>query len=571
MLKFRSLWRWVTLRRLVQVAMLLVFLGLVVAAQARGGERMPSAWLKAFFAIDPLLLIATALSAHAVPALLLASLGLVAVTLVLGRVFCGWVCPLGTLHDIASRVLFWIWPDRRRRDHWSPWQRTKYLLLVGLLVMALFGSHWGTIFDPLVLLYRTTTTALLPALQWGVQAPSTAIYHYDPETAPAPVRPVAERVHPFVRDYASEPAYEFLRDHVFGLRTHTFLGGGLILGFFLLTLALNRYRPRFWCRYLCPLGALLGIFSLRPLVRRAVQTGNCNQCDLCATSCHGAASGAPGEQWKAAECLGCLNCTDSCRRDGLRFTLTLPWRKEPPVEGLDLSRRSVFGAALGGVAGLCLLRITPQARGSLPQEHLIRPPGSLPEREFLERCTSCGMCIKICPTHGLQPALWEAGLEGLWTPRLVPRLGWCESECTACTHVCPTQAIRPLTVEQKKQVRIGLASFDVTRCIPYAYGRECIVCEEHCPVPDKAIYVVETEVIARNGQKIVIKQPRVDPSRCIGCGICENKCPLTDHPGVRVLSTNESRSDYQAIPVTPDEVPLGEPADDDDDPYAADR
>ena len=209
--------------------------------------------------------------------------------------------------------------------------------------------------------------------------------------------------------------------------------------------------------------------------------------------------------------------------------------------GLDLSRRAVFGATLGGVAGLCLLRITPQARGALPQENLIRPPGSLPEREFLERCTACGMCIKICPTHGLQPTLWEAGLEGLWTPQLVPRLGWCESECTACTHVCPTEAIAPLTVEQKKQVRIGLASFDVTRCIPYAFGRECIVCEEHCPVPDKAIYVVETEVVARNGQKTVVKQPRVDPSRCIGCGICENKCPLKDHPGIRVLSTNEGR------------------------------
>jgi Pyruvate/2-oxoacid:ferredoxin oxidoreductase delta subunit len=137
----------------------------------------------------------------------------------------------------------------------------------------------------------------------------------------------------------------------------------------------------------------------------------------------------------------------------------------------------------------------------------------------------------------------------------------------ACTHICPTEAIRPLTVEQKKQVRIGLASFDVTRCIPYAYGRECIVCEEHCPVPDKAIYVVETEVVGRNGQKTLVKQPRVDPSRCTGCGICENKCPLTDHPGIRVQSTNESRSDYQAIPVAPDEIPLGAPAEDED-PYA---
>ncbi len=294
MLKFRSVWRWVTLRRLVQISLLLAFLGLVVATQAGGGTQLPSVWLKVFFAIDPFLLIATGLAAHAVPALLWASLGLIAVTLVFGRVFCGWACPLGTLHALAGRLLFWIWPDRRRRDHWSPWQRTKYLLLAGLLVMALFGSHWGTIFDPLVLLYRTTTTAILPAAQWSVQAPSTAIYHYDPETAPAPLPPVVKPVYPLVRDYVSEPAYEFLRDHVFGLGTHTFLGSGLILGLFLVTLALNRYRPRFWCRYLCPLGALLGIFSLRPLVRRAVRAENCNQCDLCGMSCQGAATARAG-------------------------------------------------------------------------------------------------------------------------------------------------------------------------------------------------------------------------------------------------------------------------------------
>jgi MauM/NapG family ferredoxin protein len=383
-----------------------------------------------------------------------------------------------------------------------------------------------------------------------------------------PVRKVVKPVHGAVRDYVSEPTYRFLRDQVFGQGTQTFLSGGLILGLFLITLGLNRYRPRFWCRYLCPLGALLGWFSWRPLLRRAVQTGQCNQCDLCGMACHGAAARAPGDQWKPAECLGCLNCTDACRRESLAFTLVPPWRKEPVAEGLDLSRRAVLGASLGGVAGLCLLRITPQARGAWLESDLIRPPGALPEREFLQRCTACGMCLRICPTHGLQPALWEAGLEGLWTPRLVPRLGWCESECTACSHICPTEAIRPLTLEEKKQVRIGLAFFDVTRCIPYAFGRECIVCEEHCPVPEKAIYVVETEVTLRSGEKVRVKQPRVDRSRCTGCGICENKCPLKDRPGIRVFSTNESRSDYEAVTREPEELPAGTA--DSDNPYGRD-
>ena len=566
----RSIWRAVPARRLVQTAFLLAFLAGVIGTTASPDGEPPSAWLKAFFLIDPLLLLATWLSAHTAPVLLLASLGLVALTLVLGRVFCGWVCPLGTLHALAGRVLFWIWPDRQRRDHWSPWQRTKYLLLIGFLVMALFRVHWVTLFDPLVLLYRTTATALLPAAQWGVQTPSTAIYHFEPDALPGPARAVVQPVHSVVRDYVSEPIYGWMRDRVFGQGTQAFLGSGLILGLFLLTLGLNRYRPRYWCRYLCPLGALLGLCSWRPLLRRAVQAENCNQCDLCGMACHGAAARAPGDQWKAAECFGCLNCTDSCRRESLSFTWAPPWRKEPVAEGLDLSRRAVLGATVGGLAGLCLIRISPQARGALLEAELIRPPGAWPEREFLQRCTACGLCMRVCPTRGLQPTLWEAGLEGLWTPRLVPRLGWCESECTACSHVCPTEAIRPLTVEEKKQVRIGLAFFDVSRCIPYAFGRECIVCEEHCPVPDKAIYVIEAEITNRAGEKIRIKQPRVDGSRCTGCGICENKCPLKDRPGIRVFSTNESRSDYEAVSRETEVIPTGE-ASDSGNPYGGGR
>ena len=139
--------------------------------------------------------------------------------------------------------------------------------------------------------------------------------------------------------------------------------------------------------------------------------------------------------------------------------------------------------------------------------------------------------MKVCPTGGLQPTWSEAGLEGLWTPRLVPRIGQCDYTCNLCGQVCPTEAIQPLTVEEKQKVRIGLASFDVTRCIPYAYARECTVCEEHCPIPDKAIYTIETEVATRSGEKKSIKQPHVDPEKCIGCGICENVCPFRGPAG----------------------------------------
>jgi len=528
------------IRKTVQLCVLLLFFGLVVIARPTPGAA-PSPLLKSFFLVDPLILIATWLAAHAVPVALLWSLVVIGVTLVLGRVFCGWVCPLGTLHDIAGRVFDLFQPKNKRREHWSRLQLAKYYLLVGFLAMALFGGHWVAIFDPLVLLYRTTTTVLAPGLQWGIEAGSTAIYQADLSVG-------SWRVHD-----ATEPGYEFLRDHVFVVPKQAFFGSGLIAAVFLLMLVANGYRRRFWCRYLCPLGALLGFFSWRPLLRRTVDKERCNECDLCGMRCHGAASAAPGDRWKPSECLGCLNCREPCPSDSLAFHLVRPWRREPGEEPVDLSKRAMLGAAAAGVAGLAMARANPLARGSRYHPRLIRPPGARPEREFLARCTACGLCMKVCPTGGLQPVLTEAGLEGLWTPRLVPSIGYCEYSCNLCGQVCPTGAIEPLTVEAKQKVKIGLAAFDITRCIPYAYGRDCMVCEEHCPAPEKAIYSLEVVIQDRNGQPKTVKQPHVDPDLCIGCGVCEYKCPYQDQPAIRVSSANESRhrKNQPILPVDP--------------------
>lgn len=149
--------------------------------------------------------------------------------------------------------------------------------------------------------------------------------------------------------------------------------------------------------------------------------------------------------------------------------------------------------------------------------------------------------MKICPTGALQPTLAEAGIEGIWTPRLVPRLGYCDYECNSCGQACPTRAIQPLSLEEKKEVRIGLAMIDRSRCIPFALDRECLVCEEHCPVPDKAIFLKSVAVQMRDESMQTLRQPHVDPVQCIGCGICENVCPFRDTPAIRVTSAGETR------------------------------
>jgi MauM/NapG family ferredoxin protein len=514
------------IRRGVQAAALLLFVGLVVVARPARLDVAPPPWLQSFFLIDPLILVLTWLSAHAVPALLLLALITLGVTVLLGRVFCGWICPLGTIHALAARFFDLCWPKRKRGEHWSPWQLAKYYILVGLLVMAAWGVRWGAVFDPLVLLYRTTTVALLPGAHWTVQDASR---QFDP----------------------AGPTPTLRREKIAEVADEAFLGSGLILLLLLGMLALNRYRRRFWCRYLCPLGALLGIFALRPLLRRRVDRETCNECDVCGLACHGAATAVPGDQWKAAECFGCLNCTPSCARGSLRFRWTWPWQGEPkPATPRPVSRSrrrflrglsGAAGAAVGGLAGLFLLRANPQSRNWTFHPALIRPPGALPEPEFLKRCTACGLCMRVCPTGGLQPALSEAGLEGLWTPRLVPRIGFCNEKCNLCGQVCPTGAIQPLPLEEKQKVRIGLAVIDTTRCIPYAYALGCGTCVECCPLSPKALYMVSASVENRAGDVEVIKQPRVDPDRCIGCGRCEFECPFGDLPAIRVTSANESR------------------------------
>lgn len=216
--------------------------------------------------------------------------------------------------------------------------------------------------------------------------------------------------------------------------------------------------------------------------------------------------------------------------------------RPPKQTGLDLKRRGLIFGAAAGVGGVLLVRTGALGEGKTFSPELIRPPGSLGEDDFLSRCIRCSECMKVCPTNAIQPAVLEGGFEALWTPVLKMRLGYCEYECNLCSQVCPTQAIRRIPVEEKQKIKIGLAFFDKNRCLPYALSRTCIVCEEHCPTPRKAIWFQEVQVIGPDGNLTTVKQPHVDPEICIGCGICETKCPIADQRGVYVTSVGETRN-----------------------------
>jgi formate hydrogenlyase subunit 6/NADH:ubiquinone oxidoreductase subunit I len=128
----------------------------------------------------------------------------------------------------------------------------------------------------------------------------------------------------------------------------------------------------------------------------------------------------------------------------------------------------------------------------------------------------------------------QAGMEGLFTPVLIARVGYCDYGCTACGQVCPSQAIPLLTLEEKRQAVIGKAVVNQNRCLPWASAVPCIVCEEMCPTPTKSIKLEEAVVTNSKGETLTVQRPHVLRDICIGCGICENHCPLEGEAAIRI-------------------------------------
>ncbi len=162
-----------------------------------------------------------------------------------------------------------------------------------------------------------------------------------------------------------------------------------------------------------------------------------------------------------------------------------------------------------------------------------------PDILSVTQCIRCSECIRTCPTNALQISAWESGLEGFGTPVLIPRMGYCDFSCNACGQVCPTGAIPPLDLEEKRLRVIGRAYIDENRCIPFADDTNCFVCEEMCPLPQKAITLQEKGSGAGRGHGSGgIQVPVVDRELCTGCGICEYQCPVSGESAIRVYTSS---------------------------------
>lgn len=492
------------LRLAAQIVAFLCFLALVLATQREYYARLPH---DLFFLIDPLAGLASMIASRSVIVpMLIGGLALLAVTLIFGRVWCGWICPSGSLLD-------WI-PARRAGKGQSDiprfWRHGKNVTLFMVIFGAILGGLTLMVLDPVTLMFRTLAAGILPLANSVLMRAGAWLYD-------------AGLLRSAVGWFDSSVRATLLGGQGFYLPNLT------LLLFFFGVLALNAIRRRFWCRYLCPLGGMLALVSRVSFFRYRRDGTKCVSCGRCVARCHTYAID-PESEYAAdsAECTACLGCVDDCPTQAIAYS---PGRLSGP--GFQPERRRFLQSAGLAAVGAAVLAFLPTPGRNTPTS--IRPPGSS-EGSIAAKCVRCGECVRVCPSGSVQPAASAAGWDDTWSPHLVMRRGCCDYSCNACGQVCPTGAISALTLEEKRRKVIGTAVVNRERCIPYAEGRECGVCEEMCPLPRKAIALRRGGGGGGGGAA----RPHVIPDLCIGCGICEHQCPVNGEAAIRVFPLAKS-------------------------------
>ena len=482
------------MRRIIQLLFLFFFTYLFCRASYPLTSWIP---VDFFLRTDPLLALTTTFSSREINAKVLPAVILIGLTLLFGRFFCGYICPLGTLLDLLDKLLGTKMPHFVERL-----RVVKFYLLIIVVIASLTGANLIYLFDPLLILTRTYTILLYPLSIFLTNLSLDCL------------RPLADHMGWITLAYL----------HYFQPFFYMSLITALI---FLCIAALNLITPRFWCRYLCPLGALLSLFSRFGIFKRVVDN-SCSDCQKCKEMCPMGAVEDDPSKVKARECLECRTCKLICPKEAISFKAAFsPFRDDIRTE-TGITRRGFLYSLSGGLASSFLLFNSPLKRQR--NDTLIRPPGAIPEEEFLNSCVRCSECMKVCITNTLQPSFLEGGLEGLWTPRLDLRFAACEQTCNLCGKVCPTKAIRDLDSEEKKHAKIGTAMIIKEKCLVWEQDKVCLICDEQCPYNAIVFKTVEG-----------FRRPFVIESKCNGCGFCEHKCPVEGGSAIVVKPLGEIR------------------------------
>jgi MauM/NapG family ferredoxin protein len=492
------------LRRICQLVSLGGFIALLIAALNQLALLIPENF---FLRLDPLIFLGVSISARSLALSYIPALVVIASGPFLGRAFCGYVCPMGTTLE-GGKFLVKARRDKSALSKYSAW---KYLLLILILFAAFTGVSLVFLASPISLITRLYTVVFIPLATflgefflWAVQ-------------------PLAEH-------------FDWSGLIYMQIKPRYFATAAFVAAFFGALLIFARISPRLWCRCLCPAGALLSLTSFKPLLRRRVSEA-CSDCGRCQRLCPMQAIPADPRQTSHQECLLCARCQKACPEGAISYWGKTPDRRAAVSPYLPNRRQVVVAGAVGLATGLlsvsslaAVSKNSSVARGT--SDFLVRPPGALPEKEFLARCMRCAQCSLACPTNILQPTWLDLNLADMFSPGLDPRLGPCDPRCTKCAEACPTGAIRELTKEERLWAKVGTAVIVPNKCLAWEHNKKCMICDEVCPFG--AIEMVKAKDIA-------VPVPKVLENRCTGCGYCAHHCPIRPRPAIVVTAQGALR------------------------------
>lgn len=448
------------------------------------------------------------------PALLALNVGVIAVlvimTLLLGRVYCSVICPLGIMQDGFA----WLGKKaRRNRYGYSPAKNILRYTMLGVMVAAIVLGIGAVValLAPYSAYGRIVQSLLAPLWAWGNNLLASWAEHRG--------------------SYAFYPVDVWMR-------------GAVTLAVAIVTLVALAWlawrNGRTYCNTICPVGTVLGFLSRFSLLRPVIDTSKCNGCGLCGRNCKSACIDSKNHTIDYSRCVACMDCIDKCHQGAISYRLALPALKKSKTEegktapAADSSRRSFImtAAAIAGTAaasatdkvvdgGLAVIEDKKIPR----RKTRIVPPGAQGLRHFSSHCTACQLCVAVCPNGVLRPS---TDLLTAMQPEASYERGYCRPECTRCSHVCPAGAIIPVDRADKSSIQVGHAVWIRENCLPVTDGVSCGNCARHCPAG--AIHMVHLIPGDRKSPKI----PVVNTERCIGCGACENLCPARPFSAIYV-------------------------------------
>ena len=411
---------------------------------------------------------------------------IVLITLFFGRIYCSFLCPLGTIQDLL------IWGSKRiglksKHSFSKPCNGLRYTILALVVAAAAIGvlSPAG-LFDPYSLTGRIFTYFFQPLI---IQIYNLGILILKPFD---------------IYFYPKQAAFIPLS------------ASGATAVFVLLILYLCARHGRLYCNTICPAGALLGLISRVAFFQFTLNKKACSECSQCDYVCKAQCIDVQNATVDMSRCIGCFNCLHSCSRS------TISYQSRQSCKSEDTWSSGRRGFVIGGftaAAGFLVLNVNigkilgiRSAQAAPP----VTPPGSLNTTHFTQACTACSLCVSACPTQVLTPTFIDFGITGLMQPKMNYEKSYCDYECNICSKICPTGAITPLSLDEKKLTQIGEAKLLKDICVVYVDHNNCGACGEVCPT--HAIRFVDKENIL---------YPEIDKQYCIGCGACQLACPTT--------------------------------------------